>query len=52
MTPSVEIGLADEGAIAFIARNMRPADAREIYATRLVEDPDILARDCCLLYHI
>jgi hypothetical protein len=46
MTPSVEIGLADEGAIAFIARNMRPADAREIYATRLVEDPDILARDC------
>ncbi len=35
-----------DGDLLFIARNMRPADRAEIYATRWGDDPNWLVDDC------
>lgn len=40
---------AEESAVLRVASNMREWDRREIYATRWIDDPASLARDCIMV---
>lgn len=46
MTRRMTINPINDGDLLYIARNMRPEDRDEIYATRWSEDPNQLVDDC------